>query len=228
MDGFYDIHSHFLPGVDDGAKDQDSACKLLAAYEKMGVKGIYLTPHIINGMYDSADEKLLRQKFGDFDHGTGMDIRLAAEYFIDDRFLEHMSGDPLTFSDRHVLAEFAMASYGMNSFDQLFEATISGINIIIAHPERYAFVQNDKRDEVLNLLTNSHYKLQLNILSLVGYHGSEARNVSHRLLSEGLYTFVGTDVHSFQYVNAIENESIPSKLYPELEKLKENNKMLFG
>lgn len=123
----------------------------------MGVKGLYMTPHIIHGAYDNRGEEELRQRFADFGYQGPLDIRLGAEYFIDDKFPEHLEGNPLTMNCRHVLVEFSINGYSLRAFDMLFEATLSGYEIILAHPERYAFVQANGKDKVINLI--KQYKL---------------------------------------------------------------------
>ena len=89
----------------------------------MGVKGLYMTPHIIHGAYDNRGEEELRQRFADFGYQGPLDIRLGAEYFIDDKFPEHLEGNPLTMNCRHVLVEFSINGYSLRAFDMLFEAT---------------------------------------------------------------------------------------------------------
>ncbi len=228
MEGFCDIHCHFLPGVDDGSPDAEYTLQILDEFEKLGVKAVYMTPHIINGMYDNRNEETLRSEFSRLRYGGNMELKLAAEYFIDDRFVERATGkDPLTLSGGYILCEFEMNSYSINSLNQLFDVSLAGYNIIIAHPERYSFIQRDRRGELLDIFANSSYKLQLNLLSLAGYHGPGAEKTSRELLEQGRYDFVGTDAHSLSYVEAIKRYSVPEKIYRQLELLRENNRLLF-
>ena len=177
LDDFYDIHCHLLPGVDDGSPDREHSLRLLERMQGMGVKGLYMTPHIIHGAYDNRGEEELRQRFADFGYQGPLDIRLGAEYFIDDKFPEHLEGNPLTMNCRHVLVEFSINGYSLRAFDMLFEATLSGYEIILAHPERYAFVQANGKDKVINLI--KQYKLQLNLLSL-GEHQAHSLGLNVR------------------------------------------------
>lgn len=225
LDGFYDIHSHLLPAVDDGSPDQKRSIELLERMHDMGLKGIYLTPHIIYGAYNNLGEADLREKFASFAHGLKGDVRLAAEYFIDDKLLSHLEGQPLTMSGNHILAEFSMNGYSLRAFDVLFEATLSGFEMIIAHPERYTFVQADGKDKVINLI--KQYKLQLNLLSLAGFHGSSAKKAAESMLDKNMYTFVGTDTHSHVYLDALKKAKVSRKVFDAVNSLKENNKTLF-
>lgn len=225
LDGFYDIHSHLLPGVDDGSPDTDRSMALLERMQGLGMAGLYLTPHIIHGVYGDLAESKLRTKFGELGYRGPLDIRLASEYFIDDKFLERLEGEPLTMNCRHILVEFSMNGYSLRAFDILFEATLSGFEIILAHPERYTFVQANGRDKVINLI--KQYKMQLNLLSLAGFHGSSAKKAAENMLERGLYTFVGTDTHSNAYLDALQRAKVSRKVFDCVASLKENNKALF-
>ncbi|HIW97192.1 MAG TPA: capsular biosynthesis protein [Candidatus Tidjanibacter gallistercoris] len=225
LDGFCDIHCHLLPGVDDGSPDREHSLQLLERMHGMGVRELYMTPHIINGAYDNRSEEELRQRFADLGYTGPVKVRLGAEYFIDDRFPEHLAGNPLTMNHRHILVEFALNGYSLRAFDMLFEATLSGYEIILAHPERYTFVQVEGRDKVINLI--KQYKLQLNLLSLAGYHGSGAKKCAENMLRQGLYTFVGTDTHSNAYLDALQRAKVSKKVFDAVNALKENNRMLF-
>lgn len=226
LDGYYDIHCHLLPGVDDGAASLEKSEALQRRMQSMGVQGMYLTPHLIHGAYDNRTEADLRREFAAFRPVEGLDVRLAAEYFIDDLFAERMAGEPLAMKDRHVLAEFSMSGYSIHAFDILFEATLAGYDIIIAHPERYAFAQSDS-NKVLNLV--KQYKLQLNLLSLCGFHGGNAKRCAESMLWQGYYTFVGTDTHTSAYLDALQRGTVSRKVFEAVRPLVENNRtMLFG
>lgn len=225
LDGFYDIHSHLLPGVDDGSPDAAHSMSLIQRMQELGVAGLYMTPHIIQGAYNDLDEMELRTKFDAFGYGGHLDIRLAAEYFIDDQLISKLQGYPLTMNCRHILVEFSINAYSLRSFDILFEAALSGFEIILAHPERYTFVQSNGRDKVINLI--KQYKLQLNLLSLAGFHGSSARKMAESMLERKLYTFVGTDTHSNAYIDALRRAKVSQKVFNAVNSLKYNNMSLF-
>lgn len=225
LDGMYDIHCHLLPGVDDGSPNAEHSAVLLKRLEDLGIRGMYLTPHIINGAYHGLGEEELRAEFASFNYDGNLDIRLAAEYFIDDRFQEHMAGSPLAMGGNNILAEFSMSGYSLHAFDILFEATIAGLEIIIAHPERYYFVQERGRDKIIKLLLQ--HQLQLNLLSLTGFHGNAAKKCAERLLEEGRYSFVGTDTHSNTYIDAMQKSTVSKKIFDKVNALKDNNMSLF-
>lgn len=225
LEGYYDIHCHLMPGVDDGSPNAEHSMSLLNRMQEYGMKGLYTTPHIINGAYNNRDETTLRKAFAEFNYDGLLDVRLAAEYFVDDMFLSRLKGEPLTMKDNYILTEFSMNGYSIRWFDMLFEATIAGYEVILAHPERYSFVQANGHDKVINLI--KQYKLQLNLLSLAGFHGSSAKKCAEQLLQKDLYTFVGTDTHSNAYLDVLERTKISNKLFDSLKGLKENNQTLF-
>lgn len=226
---FYDIHSHLLWGVDDGCRDAEHTLALDAELTELGFKGAYLTPHIIYGLYGNNTEQSLREQFKQMPTGMGLEVRLAAEYCLDEKYLSHLHAEEpmLTLGDDYVLVEFSMGTSRVDGhINDLFETALTGKNIIIAHPERYAFLSIDHDLRELEKLTSKGYALQLNLLSLTGYHGEPSRRVSEELLLKGDYTFVGSDVHSRVYTRAIREGSISPKVVEPLRQLMENNKKL--
>lgn len=231
LEGFYDVHSHLLWGVDDGCRDAEHAKAVCAELVDLGFKGAYVTPHIIYGLYGNNTEKGLRESFKERVEGVdlGLELRLAAEYYLDERFLKHLySEEPmLTFNNDHLLVEFGLGTARVEPhLNDLFEAALKGKNIIIAHPERYAFLTEDRNFRQLEMLTSKGYKLQLNLLSLTGLRGEPTRRIAEQLLLSGEYTFVGSDVHSRVYTQALREGMISPKVVEPLRELMHNNKTL--
>ena len=229
LEGFYDIHSHLLWGVDDGCRDEEHTRTISTALATLGFKGAYMTPHIIYGLYGNNTETGLRAKFAEVPTDLALEMRLAAEYSLDEKFLDHVHAEEpmLTLGDDHLLAEFSLGTSRVDLHtNDLFEAALTGKNIIIAHPERYAFLAQGGNIHELDKLTAKGYALQLNLLSLTGYHGDKVKKVAEQLLLDGRYTFVGSDVHSHQYIRAIEESTISPKAVDPLKELMENNKRL--
>lgn len=229
LEGFYDIHSHLLWGVDDGCRDAEHTLAMDAELAELGFKGAYLTPHIIYGLYGNNTEEGLRERFQQMPEGMKLEVRLAAEYYLDERFVEHIEqpDNMLTMGDDYLLVEFGLGTGRVDThLGDLFEAALRGKNIIIAHPERYAFLSEDHNLRELEKLTSKGYALQLNLLSLTGYHGDNVRRVAEELLLAGKYTFVGSDTHSRHYTNILRNGTISPKVVEPLRALMENNKRL--
>lgn len=225
LEGFCDIHAHLLPGVDDGSPSSVKSIELLRRMEDHGMRRIYLTPHIINGLYGNRGEERLRAEFSRFAYNGNVELHLAAEYMLDEMFVSHVENTPLTMNG-YLLAEFPMNSCSMNALNMLFDASTAGYGIIIAHPERYTFIDR-KQDKTFAKLVESGYKLQLNLLSLTGFHGGIAKKHAEEFLNAGLYTFAGTDIHSNSYLDTMERHTISQKLFSRLEQLRENNSSLF-
>lgn len=225
---FHDVHSHLLWGVDDGCADQTATDHLADRLADLGFTHVYLTPHVIYGLYDNQDEKSLRTRFAQMAPHSKVEYRLGAEYFLDENFINHVNSDQplLTMGDNWVLTEYGLGASHVMQLDALFEVQMSGHNIIIAHPERYAFMSEGHNHHELEKLTNRKCALQLNLLSLIGSHGDKVRKVAEELLLEGKYTFVGSDSHSPRYPDAFKEATIGTKMVEPLKRLIENNKKI--
>lgn len=225
IDDFCDVHCHLLWGVDDGCKDQRSADLLAEQMIGLGFTKLTLTPHIIYGLYDNQTESSLRARFAEMKPHEGIEYRLGAEYFLDENFMSHVNSDEpmLTIGDEWLLTEFALGATHVSHLESLFEASLGGKSIIIAHPERYSFaVERNYRE--INRLISRKFALQLNLLSLTGYHGPRVKRAAEEMLSRGLYTFVGSDAHSTAYTDAIRSGVINPNLAEPLKRLMANNR----
>lgn len=225
---FFDVHSHLMWGVDDGCRSAEHTTQLAAELVKLGFKGAYLTPHIITGLYGNNTEKGLREKLSEMPDVSPLEIRLAAEYHLDEGFMAHVESEEpmLTLGNDYVLVEYGLGVGRASHQNELFETALSGKNIIIAHPERYAFVAEERDFSELDKLTNKKYALQLNLLSLTGFHGPKSRRAAEKLLLAGRYTFVGSDTHSRLYTKAIREGIISHKTVAPLKELMANNKQI--
>lgn len=225
LQGLYDIHSHLLWGVDDGCRTAEESVEVAGRLRDMGMKGAVLTPHIIYGIHGSRSESDMVSRMEEMPPLGDFEVRLAAEYYLDEQFLEHINNPqgPLTMGDDWLLVEYGMGSMRADRQDELFEVALSGKNIIVAHPERYAFAGDGLKSRELKKLTAKNYSLQLNILSLSGYYGDRVRKVAEELLLGGAYSFVGTDTHNLRYVKALEEGVISPKVVAPLAELVVNN-----
>lgn len=223
---FYDIHCHLLWGVDDGCRSAEHSRELAREMVELGFKGAYLTPHIIYGLYGNNTEQGLREQFAQMPDVAPLEVRLAAEYYLDEKFVDHTKGEVpmLTYEGDWVLVEYGLGSQRASHQDELFELALSGKGVVIAHPERYAFLAEGRNMHELDRLLDKNYALQLNLLSLTGYHGEKSRRVAEELLLAGKYTFVGSDCHSRMYTKAIAEGVISPKVVEPLRELMENNK----
>lgn len=230
IENFYDVHSHLLWGVDDGSQDAEATTAVVTELKELGFAGAYLTPHIIYGLYGDRTEDDMRLRMQEMPSFEGFEMRLAAEYFLDENFGAHVTRSEemlgLGNGGDWVLVEYGLGAGRVSHLNELFELSLAGKNIIIAHPERYAFLAERHNMQELERLTSRNFSLQLNMLSLTGYHGEKSRRMAEELLLADEYTFVGSDTHSRVYTHAMSEGVISPKVVEPLKRLMENNRRL--
>ena len=226
LEDFHDIHSHLLWGVDDGARSQESTDRIADELAQLGFSHAYLTPHIIYGCYGNQSEESLRERYAEMSVHDKVEYRLAAEYFLDEKFMEHLQQPEnlLTMHNKHILVEYGLQATRADHIDMLFEASLLGLKVIVAHPERYAFVFDGRNMREVEKLTSKGYALQLNLPSLLGDNGSKVKKVAEEMLLDGRYTFVGSDTHSRHYTRAMQEGALSPKVAEALKVLINNNK----
>lgn len=192
------MHSHLLPGIDDGAKDISDSIALIRKLKDMGFKKLYTTPHIMADLYPNTPEiilgKLEEVRAALKAAQINIEIGAAAEYLMDEAFGEKIdSGNLLTLPGNRVLVEMSFVSPPPNLDQYIFLLQTKGYKVVIAHPERYLFYR-DQFDQYKNF-KDKGCELQLNLLSLIGYYGKPVQEVAIKLLKAGLVDFLGTDLH---------------------------------
>ncbi len=225
--GFVDIHSHLLPGIDDGAPDLDTSIELIQKMSSYGIKNFITTPHILGEMYPNTpeiiknklqlvQEELIKRNV------TDITIEAAAEYMLDEQFSSLLEeGDLLTIKDNLVLVEMSYFSPPINLFEILFQLQLKGYKPILAHPERYNSYHTDFR--IYQKLKNAGCLFQLNLLSLTEHYGKYVQKTSEKLLKDNMYDFVGTDTHHKNHLDLLKKVSTIKNL-KKLEHLLLNNK----
>lgn len=193
--GFLDWHSHILPGVDDGVADLETSLAILDEYEAMGISRVWLTPHIMEDVPNSTSD--LKRVFNDLRsaYRGQVELHLAAENMIDSLFYERLkSNDVLPIGDNHemILVETTVFNAPIDFEDTLAEILRKGYYPLLAHPERYAYIQSITEYKRLKDLG---VRFQLNILSLDGAYGKGVQQKANDLLKLGMYDRIGTDLH---------------------------------
>jgi tyrosine-protein phosphatase YwqE len=194
-----DIHSHLLPGIDDGAPDLETSLLLIRGMKELGYEKLITTPHIMWDMYRNTPaiirEKLELVRDAVKQEGIEIEIDAAAEYFLDEHVEELLQKkEPLlTLYDNKVLTEFSMVFPAMNTKTILFEMQMQGYQPVIAHPERYIYLQRNK--EFYDELRNTGCLFQLNLLALGGRYGKAVAELTQYLLKNDFYTLIGSDLH---------------------------------
>lgn len=223
-----DIHSHLLPGIDDGATTIEDSISLINQMCHIGFKNIITTPHIITNVWNNT-ETSVKEKHAQISSDIAKNCELnvfnvAVEYMMDDYFLKRLETEKLlTLKDNYILVEMSYLSPPMQLYDIIFEIQLAGYKPILAHPERYLFYHRDKFKEY-NKLKNAGCLFQLNLLSTVDYYGKYVSQIADKLLENQMYDFVGSDVHHQKHINAFNNK-VSLKNITQLEKA--INKNLF-
>ena len=203
----HDIHSHVLPGVDDGVKTYGEAITVLKGLSGLGVKRVTCTSHVYFPTLMNGRENLYPLledlRAGLQKEGVEIELDLGAEYRVGEYMLSLIErGDILSGDDNRVLVEHNFLSPSP-FFDQVvFELQTRGYEVVLAHPERYVFwadaIVRHGRE-----LKNKNCRLQVNILSFAGYYGKEAQRGAERLHDAGVIDYYAGDVHGMRYVEAI-------------------------
>ena len=208
-----DMHSHLLPGIDDGAEDMENSLQLIKGMRELGYKKLITTPHVMWDMYKNTHEVILEKlalvKEAVRNAGIDVEIHAAAEYFLDEHVEELLQKkEPLlTIADNMVLTEFSLAFPAMNIKDILFEMQMQGYQPIIAHPERYIYLERNK--DFYTELKTTGCLFQLNILSLGGHYGRSVTELSQYLLKNGYYNLIGTDLHHLGHLEGLQRFAMP-------------------
>lgn len=194
-----DMHSHLIPGIDDGSPDVDTSVMLVEGLIKLGYKKIITTPHLMSDLYPNNRTTIMNgyEKLGKALEQKKIDIpvRAAAEYFLDDHFdsLLEKNEPLLTVKDNLVLVEFSFASIPIDYKQKIFNLQMKGYKPILAHPERYAYLH--KNMDVYEELRDSGCLMQVNLLSLIGYYGKSIAVAAEQLYKMGCIDLLGTDMH---------------------------------
>ncbi len=200
-----DVHSHLVPGVDDGADRVEESLELVRGLAQLGFKSLITTPHVRADYYPNSRGAIL-DSFGRLQRAVEkarlpVDLYCAAEYYVDGHFEKLLDREPLlSFPGDYVLLELSSITPPLNLFEILFRLQSKGYRPIIAHPERYAYLF-DAFEEVHRLKDNGCL-LQMNLLSPTGYYGKQITKGAHRLLKAGLIDLVGTDLHHLRHLDA--------------------------
>ena len=193
--GFTDWHSHILPGVDDGVQTMEEALQILKKYEELGVKEVWLTPHIMEDIPNTTAH--LKERFNELRaaYQGHVTLHLASENMLDNLFEERLEKNdllPIGEHKDHLLVETSYFNPPMGLYDILQRIQAKGYYPILAHPERYTYMGKEDYRKLKNL----GIQLQLNLLSLVGIYEEAAKQKAKWMLKEKMYNYVGTDIHS--------------------------------
>ncbi len=205
-----DMHSHIIPGIDDGSRTLDESIALVHKFKSLGYRKLITTPHIMAEVYPNNRE-LINKGLGNLKRELDriqldIEIEAAAEYYFDDTFFDMVkTGDVLSFSDNYVLVEFSFHSEPTNEKALFFEMQMKGYKPVLAHFERYTYFDDfiDKANRYKELGVN----IQLNLNSLTGHYGQTVKKQAEKLIDNDLIHFIGTDCHRMQHLNLLESHA---------------------
>ena len=199
LKGAVDNHSHILYGMDDGVKTQEDSLAILGFLEEQGLTDVWFTPHVMEDVPNTTEG--IRARFEELKavYTGGLQLHLAAEYMIDTLFEKRLSNDDLLFhGEDTVLVETSAVAPPYDLWDVLESMCKSGYRPLIAHPERYHYM--DKSD--YRRLHDMGCHMQMNLPSIVGFYGESVRARALDLLDKGWYCMVGSDCHRFRAIRA--------------------------
>lgn len=229
-----DMHSHFIPGIDDGAKTMEESVALISEFAKLGYKKVVTTPHIMSDAYPNTPEIILeglaQVRVALKTAGIPIEIEAAAEYYLDFDFEKSIEEKKLlTFgkpgpnaaSGNYVLFELPFINPPDNLAGVVFKLLTNGYKPVLAHPERYNFWHPDfkKYEE----LVEKGVLLQLNLNSLSGHYSPAVQKIAERLIDQNMISYLGSDCHHLGHLEILKNRTVFEK---SLHKLLESGKLL--
>ncbi|MEP0712413.1 CpsB/CapC family capsule biosynthesis tyrosine phosphatase [Algoriphagus sp.] len=217
-----DMHSHLIPGIDDGSKTMEESLDLIKRLSSYGLRKIITTPHIMSEYYRNTPE-IISMGLEDLrkavqKEGITIEIEAAAEYYMDEIFLEKIKNgeEVLSFGDNYILVETGFINKPQMLLETIFQLEMAGFRPILAHPERYQYLLSDKG--LVQDLNDRNILFQLNLLSLTGFYSKPVKDFGEMLVESGRVKFFGTDCHNPRYLDML--ETLPkSKIYSKIKQL---------
>jgi len=199
-----DIHSHLLPGIDDGAQTIENTVSLIDDLQQIGFTQFIATPHVMKSVWENTRtgiESKLETTIHDLKvKKHPVVLKAAAEYLLDANFMTLFQTEPLlVLKDNYVLVEMSYINPPIQLYNIIFELQVAGYQPVLAHPERYSFYHFSFSE--YEKLKHSGCLFQLNLLSTIGYYGAEVTKTAEKLIKKGMIDFVGSDVHHQNHIN---------------------------
>ena len=217
-----DMHCHLVPRVDDGSKCLEESIECLQTLQAVGYQKVIITPHFQHPRFPNDEDDIVR-RYEELRHqaaDAGLTIELSGiggEYRIDSGFAKRLEQPRfLKVTDKYVLVEFSLHQQMMGCDELIFDMQMKGYDVILAHPERYPYLGAPSIR--MEQLKNQGVYFQVNVLSLGGFYGEEARRRAFTMIEEGWAEFLGTDTHNVLYAQALTDLSHNRKVEKIIEK----------
>jgi len=226
-----DIHSHLIPGIDDGSPDAKTSMQYIRTLQELGFEKLICTPHIFQEIYPNNQQTIhraldiLKQELSN--QNLSIEIGAAAEYMLNTDFNDILKGGEsmMVLPGNHILVEMSYISETPNIEQHIFDLNIKGYKPILAHPERYVFYHQNYGQ--YRRLKDMGALLQVNILSFTGYYGKEIKAIAEKLLKDNLLDLIGTDLHHHKHLGVLKEFVESGKAYQLLGEYPFKNRELF-
>jgi tyrosine-protein phosphatase YwqE len=203
-----DLHSHIIPGIDDGAQTLEESLSLIKGLSDLGYKKLIATPHIMSDAYKNSAENILdglqklRQEVEK--HQIDIVLEAAAEYYLDDQFYEELNKPHvMSVAEKYLLFESSYYSKPLQMEDMIFAVGKAGFQPLLAHPERYRYVKNPEKE--YKRFKDLGVMFQVNLNSFAGHYGKGAKERAFFLAEAGMIDFLGSDTHHQKQVESLEH-----------------------
>lgn len=225
-----DMHSHLLPGIDDGSQSMEESIRMIKEFVDMGYKKLITTPHIMNDFYKNTPEIILGKRDAVREElqrqGIEVELEAAAEYYLDEGLIDKLKNKEklLTFGDNYLLFETSYMNESANLGEAIFMMQSQGYKPVMAHPERYTYWYG-KHEEIKEVWERGVH-MQVNLLSFVGYYSKPAKFIAEWLVENNMVSFVGTDCHREKHQEILKDVRRSKGYHQALQLNLLNNKLL--
>lgn len=202
-----DIHSHLLPNLDDGVESFEQAAEIIINFIDLGYKKLITTPHVMSDAYRNTTEGILTRlnelKAYLISRNINITVEAAAEYYLDEELVRKINNDEplLTFGNNLLLFETNFISEPLILKEFIFLANTKGYQPVLAHPERYIYLQNNF-EKAQDFLDRGVY-FQININSISGHYSKSIQQTVLKLIDKGMVHLLGSDCHHLQHIQLV-------------------------
>lgn len=205
-----DMHSHVLPGIDDGAANMEESLSMIKGFVEMGYQKLIMTPHIMEDYYRNTPEIILSKldevRKATAEAGLSIELEAAAEYYLDEFMMARIEREEplLTFGDKYVLVETSYMNACPFLSNAVYQLRLQGYKPVLAHPERYVYLFEDW-GEAVRMKEEYGLIFQVNLNSLTGYYSKDSMILADKFIQHGMVTFFGSDCHKARHQDVMRN-----------------------
>lgn len=204
-----DMHSHLVPGVDDGAQTIEDSLFLISELRNLGFNHLFTTPHTLQDYHPNTSETL-KKAFSMINAASfeNTPVSLSSEYYLDEQFFDQLNNDALLpLPGNRLLFEFSQIVEPNNLEEMIFEISLKGYQPVLAHPERYLFFH--KNFDYYKRIKEMGVEFQVNAMSLTSHYGKTINQTAERLIDKDMIDFIGTDIHHSKHLEVLKR--VPAK-----------------